>query len=471
MPSPAKPVGSNAILAVVLTVYLMILLDLSIVYTGMPEIGRTMGMSPVMQTWVQNAYLLCFGGFLLLSAKLGDTFGRRNVLQIGIVLFTLASLVIGISQSPYELIAARAVQGVGASILAPSVLAIISSTFAEGTERMRALTWYSVVAGAGSSSGMVLGGVFAGLLSWRVGFLINIPIGVALLLAVRRLIPDNVRSEGRFDVIGAISSTLGMGLLVYGLVSAADAGWTDTITITTLLLAAIVLGGFLWLETSVPAPVMPLRLFASAERSAAYVARMLYVGSIVSFFFFGTQYMQAVLGYTALQAGLGFLPQTLLTFGSALMIPRLTRKFGAGRLLLAALFAIAVGLGWMSLAGTDADYWQIALPMALIGLGNGTAMAPLTAAGVRGVEPRDQGAASGLVNVAHQLGGSLGLSVLIVVFAVSASPTLSGVEQIGREISVVLVGAAVMNVIALVLAAVFILPAGRTAPSAQALAD
>ncbi|WP_024899100.1 MFS transporter [Brucella rhizosphaerae] len=188
---PIKAVGPNTILGVVLIVYLMILLDLSIVYTGMPEIGETMGMSPVMQTWVQNAYLLFFGGFLLLSARLGDTFGRRLILQLGIGLFTLASLMIGISQSQYELIAARAVQGLGASILAPSVLAVISTTFPEGSERTRALAWYSVVAGAGSSLGMVLGGIFAGLLSWRIGFLVNIPIGFGLLYAVVRFIPES----------------------------------------------------------------------------------------------------------------------------------------------------------------------------------------------------------------------------------------------------------------------------------------
>ena len=464
-----SPAGSpNTVLGVVLTVYLMILLDLSIVYTGMPEIGRTMGMSPVMQTWVQNAYLLFFGEFLLLSAKLGDTFGRRNVLQVGIVLFTLSSLVIGISQSPFELIAARAVQGLGASILAPSVLTIISTTFAEGSERTRALSWYSVVAGAGSSLGMVLGGIFAGLLSWRVGFLVNIPIGVALLFAVRRYIPDNELSAGRFDVLGAVSSTCGMGLLVYGLVNSADAGWLHPVTISTLVAAAAVLGFFLWEEGRASMPVLPLRLFRNPERAAAYAGRMLYVGSMVSFFFFGTQYMQAVLGYSALEAGLGFLPQTVLTFLSAMMVPRLTRIIGGAWMLMGALLLIAAGFVWMAQAGSEASYWQIALPMVLIGLGNGAAMAPLTTSGVRGVEPRDQGAASGLVNVAHQLGGSVGLSMLIVVFAANAAPGLSGVAQIGHQVSAVLIGAAAMNVLALVLAAVFILPAHGRAQVDQA---
>lgn len=286
----------NTILAVVLIAYLMILLDLSIVYTGMPEIGRSMRMSPVMQTWVQNAYLLCFGGFLLLSARLGDTFGRRRILQIGIVLFTLASASIGTAQSSYELIAARAVQGVGASILAPSVLAIISATFPEGEERTRALAWCSVVAGAGASLGLVLGGIFAGLLSWRIGFLVNIPIGIALFFAVGRYIPENARIDGRFDILGAAASTLGVGLLVYGLVNAASAGWEDPVTMGTLALSIAVLAAFLWHENRTEVPVLPLRLLRSRERSAAYLVRMLYVGSIVSFFFFGTQLMQRVLG-------------------------------------------------------------------------------------------------------------------------------------------------------------------------------
>nr|MCB7500247.1 MFS transporter [Enterobacter roggenkampii] len=457
----ARPANPNIILGVVLTAYLMILLDLSIVYTGMPEIGRTMGMGPVMQTWVQNAYLLCFGGFLLLSARLGDTFGRRRILQIGVVLFTLASLVIGVAQTPYELIAARAVQGLGASILAPSVLAIISTTFPEGVERTRALAWYSVVAGAGASLGLVLGGVFAGLLSWRIGFLVNIPIGIALVVAVGRCIPDHASTQGRFDVVGAVASTLGAGLLVYGLVNAAGAGWSDLVTLASLTVSVAVLGFFIWHEGRAAVPVMPLRLLRSRERAAAYLARMLYVGSIVSFFFFGTQLMQRVLGYSALQAGLGFLPMTLVQFAAAMAIPRVTRAIGGVPMLMGALLFISVGLFWLATVGVDAAFWRLALPMAVIGVGNGAAMAPLTTSGVRGVESRDQGAASGLVNVAHQLGGSIGLSVLIVVFAANADPRLAGVAEMSRQLSAVFVGAALMNLLALALTAIFILPAHR----------
>ncbi|RFB81534.1 MFS transporter [Methylovirgula sp. 4M-Z18] len=457
----ARLADPNTILGVVLTAYLMILLDLSIVYTGMPEIGKTMGMSPVMQTWVQNAYLLCFGGFLLLSARLGDTFGRRRILRGGVILFTLASLVIGIAQSPYELIAARAVQGLGASILAPSVLAIIAITFPEGSERTRALAWYSVVAGAGASLGMVLGGIFAGLLSWRIGFLANIPIGIALLFSVARYIPENAPTVGRFDAMGAITSTLGVGLLVYGLVNAAEAGWLDPATLGTLAPSVLVLGFFLWHEGRVDVPLLPLRLLRSRERSAAYLVRMLYVGSIVSFFFFGSQYMQRVLSYSALQAGLGFLPMTLVQFAAAMAIPRVTRMVGGVPMLMGALLLISVGLFWLAGAGTDASYWQLALPMVVIGIGNGGAMAPLTTSGVRGVESRDQGAASGLVNVARQLGGSIGLSVLIVVFTANADPQLIGVAKMSHQVSAVLIGAAIMNILALILTAMFILPANR----------
>lgn len=460
-PSSARAVSPNTILGVVLTAYLMILLDLSIVYTGMPEIGRTMGMGPVMQTWVQNAYLLCFGGFLLLSARLGDTFGRRLVLQVGVVLFTLASLVIGIAQTPYELIAARAVQGFGASILAPSVLAIISTTFPEGSERTRALSWYSVVAGVGASLGMVLGGVFAGLLSWRIGFLVNLPIGIGLVYAVARFIPESERSAGKFDILGAVTSTAGMGLLIYGLVNAANIGWLDPVTLASLALSAILLGFFFWYEGRAAVPVLPLRLLRSSERSAAYLGRMLYVGSMVAFFFFGTQYMQRVLGYSALQAGLGFLPMTLFTFVSAMAIPRVTRVIGGVPMLMLALLFIIAGLLWMSQAGAEAAYWQLALPMVLIGIGNGAAMAPLTASGVRGVQSRDQGAASGLVNVAHQLGGSIGLSALVVVFAANANAQLTPAAEMNHQVSAVLIAAAVMNVLALFLAAIFILPANR----------
>ncbi len=430
---PVRPSSPNTILGVVLVVYLMILLDLSIVYTGMPEIGRTMRMGPVMQTWVQNAHLLCFGGFLLLSARLGDTFGRRPILRVGVVLFTAASLVIGIAQSPHELIVARAVQGLGASTLAPSVLAIISTTFPEGSERTRALAWYSIAAGAGASLGPVLGGIFAGLLSWRT----RLPgeHSDRYRTAVRHRPPHSRQRPqgGQVRRDGCPGLDRGVGLLVYGLVNAAQTGWLDRATRATLALSVAVLGFFLWHEGRVGVPLLPLRLLRSRKRLAAYLARMLHVGSIVSFF--GTQYMQRVLDYSALQAGLGFLSMTLIQFAAATTVPRATPLFGGVSLLMGSLLAISAGLLWLAAAGAQASAWQLALPMVLIGIGKGGAMVPLTTSGVRGVETGDQGAASGLVNVVHQLGGSIGLSLLIVVFAASADPGLPHAVEMSRQVS------------------------------------
>lgn len=463
--------GANpdTILAVVLTAYFMIVLDLSIVYTGLPEIGMTMALDPVALSWVQNAYLLCFGGFLLLSAKLGDGFGRKRMFQIGIVLFTASSVVIGLSQTPWELIGARAIQGIGASILAPTVLAIISATFAEGAERTRALSLYSMVAGFGASLGLVLGGLLAGLVSWRAGFLINLPIGVALWFAVRRVLQETDSVPGKFDIIGAVTSTLGSAALVYGIVNSAALGWTNQVTIVSLALAIVVLAIFIWTETRVSAPVLPLRLFLSAERSVAYLARMLVVGSVVSFFFFMTQFMQGVLGYSPVWAGLGFLPMTIPTFLAAIAVPRITRRTGQAGLLIISVVLVAIGLIWLAQAAPGANYWlSIAVPMVILGLGNGAVLAPLTTFGLKAVDSKDQGAASGMVNVAHQIGGSLGLSLLVVVFASASSPELSGAVLLSHRIGMALTGAAIMNVVALAMILIFIVP---TQPEFRRAAD
>lgn len=290
----------------------------------------------------------------------------------------------------------------------------------------------------------------------------NIPIGLWLLFAVARYIPENTPVAGKFDLLGAVTSTVGVGLLVYGLVHAAEAGWLQPVTLVTLSISVLVIGIFLWRQSRVEVPVLPLRLFQSRERSAAYLARMLYVGSIVSFFFFGTQFMQRVLGYTALQAGLSFLPTTLVQFAAAMAIPRVTRVMDGVPMLMGSLLLISMGMFSLASAGESASFLQLALPMIVIGIGNGGAMAPLTTSGVRGVESRDKGAASGLVNVAHQLGGSIGLIVLIVIFAANADPQLTSAAQMSHQVSAVFIGAAIMNLLALALTAIFIRPANQT---------
>ncbi|WP_211099985.1 MFS transporter [Acuticoccus kandeliae] len=454
--APAEP-HPNAVLAVVLTGYLMIVLDLSIVYTGLPQIAESMSLDPVGLSWVQNAYLLCFGGFLLLGARAGDIIGRKRMLMIGVAVFTFASLVIGIAETPAALIGARGLQGLGAAILAPAVLSLISISFPEGAPRSRALAIYAMVAGAGSSLGMVLGGVFAGALSWRVGFLVNVPLGIALWFAARQVLAETPRRSGHVDIPGALTSTAGMLLLVFAIVRSADHGWGDWTTCVPALAALVLLAAFIAIERRAAEPILPLRLFGSASRSAALVARGCFIGAMVSFFFFTAQLMQSVLHYTPIEAGLGFLPMTVATFLAALAVPRLTRSLGNAGLLTLALALLSAGLVWLSFAGADATYWaDLGAPMLLIGLGNGAALGPLTVAGVAGVDNEDQGAASGLVNVAHQLGGSLGLAVLVTVFAAFADR--EGGSLIA-SLGAATFGEALLMAVGLVLTLAFIRPA------------
>lgn len=315
IPSVIAPaLNKTAILAIVLVSYVMIVLDTSIVLTGLPNIHRELGFNDTGLAWVQSAYTLSFGGFLLLAARAGDLLGRRNMLMAGLALFTLASVAIGMAQSPGWMIAARAVQGLGAAILAPSTLTLLQTTFTEGKERMRAVSYYSAVAGIAASVGLVLGGVLAEWLSWRVGFFINLPIGLAMIWAARRHLPESERSAGQFDVAGALSSTVGMGALVYGFIRSAGAGWSDGLTQLALAAALLLLFGFVRIERRAAQAIMPLHLFADRQRSAAYAARMLFLGAMIGFFFFSTQYLQVILHYPPALTGLAFLPMTLVNF-------------------------------------------------------------------------------------------------------------------------------------------------------------
>lgn len=423
-----KAPNNNAVLAIVLASYLMIVLDISIVVTALPKIQTGLGFSVAGLSWVQNAYTLAFGGLLLLGARAGDILGRRRMFIVGLGLFTAASLAIGLAQSAAWLITARAVQGVGAAILAPSTLALLSTNFPEGQERTRALGFYGATAGIGASVGLVLGGVLADLTSWRVGFFLNLPIGLLLMLSARRVMAETPRRAGELDLAGAVLSTLGMVGLVYGLVQVAGEGWSHWGSLGPLLGGLALLALFLFNEARTPQPILPLRLFSSRPRAAAFAARMLFLGGMIGFWFYTTQYLQGVLGMRALQAGMAFLPATLVNFGVALAVPKLTRRFGNARLLAAGLAVSVVGMAWLGQIGADTSYLLgVALPMVLIGAGQGASLSPLTVVGVAGVAAEDAGAASGLVNVAHQLGGTLGLGLLVVVFA-AAGGTSSGIQ-------------------------------------------
>jgi EmrB/QacA subfamily drug resistance transporter len=446
----------------------MIVLDISIVIAALPKLRDELGFSAAGLSWVQNAYTLALGGLLLLGARAGDILGRRRMFMTGLVVFSAASLAIGVAQSAAWLLAARAVQGAGSAILAPSTLALLTTHFPEGPQRTRAVGYYGAVAGIGSSIGLVLGGVLAGWLSWRVGFFINLPIGLALLLGARRTLDETPRHAGQFDVVGALSSTLGMSALIYGIVRSASTGWADAVTMATVAIGVLLLAGFVLNEAHARQPIMPLRLFASRERAGAYAARVLFLGAMVGFWFFATQFLQGVLGYSPFAAGVAFLPATLANFAAALAVPRLTRRVGNGRLLATGLTLALIGLAWLSNVGAGTPYLSgIALPMVLIGLGQGASLSPLTVAGIAGVAAEDAGAAAGVVNVAHQLGGSLGLGVLVVVFAAAGGHALDARALLAHRIASAFAMGTVMLALALVLVLVLLVRPSMARARAQ----
>jgi EmrB/QacA subfamily drug resistance transporter len=476
LPQLRRPSNEAIVLAIVLACQLMLILDVSVVITALPKIQSTLGFSPAGLSWVQNAYTLAFGGLLLLGARAGDILGRRRVFVAGIALFTAASLLGGLAQSDWWLLAARTAQGVGAAVAAPSTLALLTLTFREGRERTRALSLYSAVSGGGGSVGLVLGGMLTTWASWRWGLFINVPIGVALILLAPRYLPETERRTGQFDLAGAATSTVGMTALVYGFVRAAADGWSDRGTVGAFAAAAFLLAAFVLTERRAEHPITPLRLFASRERSGAYAARILVVGGIFGMFFFLTQFFQDVEGFSALQAGLAFLPQTLVLFAMLLVVPRIVLRVGTTRLLAGGLVTALAGMAWLSRLSAGAHYFpQIAAPLVLIGIGIGAAFIPLTAAGLAGVPANDAGAASGLVNVAHQLGGSVGLGVLVSVFAAAGRTAtqrhLAGVTRasqnandLAHAISAPLTASVVFIALAL---AVVLLLLRRTAPAAE----
>jgi EmrB/QacA subfamily drug resistance transporter len=418
--SATPRVASTIALALILTCQLMVILDATIVTIALPDIRGALHFSPTSLSWVQNAYSLAFGGLLLLGARAGDILGRRRVLMAGVTLFTAASLLGGLAQSAEWLLIARAAQGVGAAIAAPSTLALLTSSFPEGPPRLRAIGLYSAVTSGGASVGLVLGGMLTDWASWRWSLFINVPIGIALVVLAPRYLADTEPQHGRFDVAGAITSTLGVASLVYGFVRAASDGWGDSLTVSAFVAGAALLAMFVAIELRAEQPITPLRMFASRERNSSYVARLLLVGGMFGMFFFMTQFLQGVRNYSPLKAGFAFIPMTVALFAMVRVVPRVVARIGARRLLIGGEGLALVSMVWLSRITSDTQYWpQILVPMVLLGLGMGVAFIPLTTASLAGVAPRDAGAASGLVNVMQQVGGALGLGILVTVFGTS----------------------------------------------------
>jgi EmrB/QacA subfamily drug resistance transporter len=462
-PAPATAAHPAAILAIILASYFMILLDNSVIFTALPSLQADLQLSTTELSWVQDAYTLVFGGLLLLGARAGDLLGRRRVFVFGLVVFSIASLLIGLAPVGWWAIAGRAVQGIGAAIVAPASLSLLTASFPEGRERTRAVALYGATAGIGASLGLVIGGALAHWISWRAGFFVNVPIGAAMIALAPRFLPETGRATGRFDLFGALSATLGVGALVFGIINTAEAGWTSPVTLTAISAGVVILVVFVLIERKASQPIMPLRLFASRRRTGAYLARFLYLGAMIGFFFFTTQFMQEVLGFDPLQAGIGFLPMTAVNFVVAMSIPRLVGRMPGSLALLAGILLTLAGMFWLSRADVDSSYLTgVALPMILIGAGQGLAFAPLTSFGITGAHASDAGAASGLVNTFHQIGTCLGLG--IAVAAAATVPTGGpSTAHVAAQVGAALTTGSVLLLLALAITAVLILPADLAA--------
>jgi EmrB/QacA subfamily drug resistance transporter len=405
-------------LALLAMAQFVVVLDASIVNVALPTIGESLSFSQGNLSWVVNAYVLTFGGFLLLGGRLADLLGRRRVFMGGLVLFALASLVGGFADSEGALIAARAVQGLGAALLSPAALSIVTTTFRDGAERNKALGVWGAVAGAGGAAGVLLGGVLTEYLGWEWVLWVNVPIGVAAAALAPSLIAES-RSESEtraFDFAGAVAVTAGLALLVYGLVEAPDAGWGSTQTIGLLGGAAALLAAFYAIERRSTAPLVPFSIFRQRTLTGANVVGILTGASLFSMFFFISLYMQNVLGYSAIKAGISYLPLAVSIILAAGVASQLVTRIGFKSVLATGMLLIAGGLLWFGqISPTGSFATDLLGPMLLAAVGLGFAFVPQTIAAVSGVSDREAGLASGLINTSQQIGGALGLAVLSTV--------------------------------------------------------
>jgi EmrB/QacA subfamily drug resistance transporter len=396
----------------------VVVLDASIVNVALPTIGEALDFSEGNLPWVVNAYVLTFGGFLLLGGRLADLLGRRRIFMGGLVLFALASLAGGLASSSGQLIAARAVQGLGAAILSPAALSIVATTFKDGAERNKALGIWGAVAGSGGAAGVLLGGVLTEGLGWEWVLWVNVPIGIAAAAIAPTLIAES-RSEGEvrhFDIAGALTITLGLSALVFALLDAESAGWGSAQTILTLAGSAILLAAFVAIERRSRAPLVPFSIFRLRTITGANVVGLLIGCSLFSMFFFISLYMQQVLGYSPIRAGLSYLPLAVSIIVSAGVASALVTKVGFKPILAVGMLLIAIGLLWFAQIDAHGSFLADILgPSLFAAVGLGFAFVPVTIAAVSGVEDREQGLASGLINTSQQVGGALGLAVLAAI--------------------------------------------------------
>jgi EmrB/QacA subfamily drug resistance transporter len=426
-------------LALLAMTQFVIVLDASIVNVALPSIGRALDFSQDNLSWVVNAYTLTFGGFLLLGGRLADLLGRRRLFMAGLVLFSASSLLGGLAQSDVWLIAARAAQGLGAALISPAALSLVTTMFSEGAERNKALGVWGAVAGSGGAAGVLLGGMLTQWAGWEWVLFVNVPIGLAAVALAPRLLPESRDDVGHrnFDVTGAILVTGGLALLVYTLVDAEQAGWTSTQTLGLGAVSLVVLAAFVAWESRTRHPLVPFDIFRLQTLRGADIVGLLIGMSLFSMFFFISLYLQQVLGYDALKAGFAYLPLALTIIVSAGVASQLVTRVGFKPTLIGGMLLIAAGLLWFAQVSAPGGSYvgDVLFPSLLAAMGLGFAFVPVTIAAVTGTRPDEAGLASGLINTAQQVGGALGLAILS---SIANSRTTSAFDSGVRERAVAL---------------------------------
>jgi EmrB/QacA subfamily drug resistance transporter len=420
-------------LALLATAQFVVVLDASIVNVALPSIGRSLKFSQNDLSWVVNAYTLFFGGFLLLGGRLADRLGRRRLFIAGMVLFAFASLAGGLAQSELWLIIARSVQGLGAALISPAALSIVTTTFTDGAERNKALGVWGAVAGSGGAAGVLLGGVLTKYAGWEWVLFVNTPIGLAAAFIAPRLLRDSRDDTARsFDIGGAVSVTAGLALLVYTLVNANKAGWGSTETIALGAVSAVLLAIFVAIELRNAQPLVPFSIFRLQTLRGSNIVALLIGMSLFSMFFFISLYLQQVLGYDALKAGFAYLPLAVLIIISAGAASQVVTRVGFKPTLIVGLVFITAGLLWFSRVSAPGGSYvgDVLFPSMLAAVGLGFAFVSVTIGAVAGTEPKDAGLASGLINTSQQVGGALGLAILAAIANATTKNAGAGVNPL-----------------------------------------
>ena len=420
--SPASPRHALA-LWTILAAQLMLAMDFLIVVVALPRIQADLGFSAAGLTWVPNAFGLAFGGLLLLGGRLGDIVGQVRAFKIGLTVFVVASFVGGLAHIPAVLIAARVMQGIGAALAAPSVLALVMVMARDEAEKARGLSLFTAVSSIGASAGMILGGVLTDFLSWRWALLINVPVGILVVTAIGRLVEETPPKPARLDVAGALIATLSSVALVYGFIRAADRGWATAGTIASFVGAAALLVVFFRVEKRHPAPLLDLGLLRDRSRLGGLAVMALIVGVHFATLFMLVQYLERVLGWTPLAAGLGYLPLTITVYAISAFAPRLIAKFGARALMVMGSAIVAISLAGFALLTEDSGYFpNVLIPLLIHAIGIALIFAPGTVAILHGVPEEHAGTASGLLQMDQQIGGALGIAAITSIYAFAAVP-------------------------------------------------